>query len=300
MPRPWGCALPLADDFIRERVLARVAMDALIARGRPRKAVPEAAGHARMDRLRAAAAPVEHAEPGMVPIAKAAEKARVRAIDIVHLILGGFLRRVQRLRALDGISGLLVDPAEVREAAARTLVGISAAEAFGILKMPPASVWALVDEPEEETAIPAISIEGENASYRFHRFRREDLEAFNAVFTTVPRIAEQTWHEFKLDEIGRRLNIAGVKPVFRKRDLGIQLYRIADLPAAFRAPSSSPPARNAVKELPTGTGRRRSCAHVFPDVHGPRRHRSRVGARAAARAIPRPDAEPRCGAESRA
>jgi hypothetical protein len=114
--------------------------------------------------------------------------------------------------------------------------------------MPPASVWALVDEPEEETAIPAISIEGENASYRFHRFRREDLEALKAVFATVPQIAEQAGHEFKLDEIGRRLNIAGVKPVFRKRDLGIQLYRIADLPAAFRAPSSSLPARRDGKE----------------------------------------------------
>ena len=114
--------------------------------------------------------------------------------------------------------------------------------------MPPASVWALVDEPEEETAIPAISIEGENASYRFHRFRREDLETFKAVFTTMPRIAEQAGRRLKLDEIGRRLNFAGVKPVFRKRDLGIQFYRIADLPAAFRAPSSSLPARSAVKE----------------------------------------------------
>ena len=243
-----GCARLLADNLIRERVLAQVAMDALSALGRPHKAVPEAAVHALLDRFRAAAAPVDHAEPGMVPIAKAAEKARVRAIDIVHLILGGCLRRVQRLRALDGIAGLLVDPAEVRAAAARTLVGISVAEAFGILKMPPASVWALVHAPEEETAIPAISVEGENASYRVHRFRREDLEAFEAVFTTEPRIAEQTGHEFKPDEIGRRLNFAGVKPVFRKRDLGIQLYRIADLPAAFRAPSSSPPARSTIKE----------------------------------------------------
>lgn len=236
VPKALGCARPLADDLIRERVLPQVAMDALSAGGRLRKAVPEAAVHALLERVRAAAAPVDRAEPGMVPIAKAAEKARVRGIDIVHLILGGFLRRVQRLRAPDGIAGLLVDPAEVRETAARTLVGIPAAEAFGILKMPPASIWALVDEPEEEAAIPAITIEGENGAYRFHRFRREDLEAFKAVFTTVPRIAEQAGREFRLDEIGGRLNAAGVKPVFRKRDLGIQLYRIADLPAAFRTP----------------------------------------------------------------
>ena len=111
------CALPVADAFIRDRVLAQVAMDALSARGRPHKSVPEAAVHARLDRFRAAAAPVEHAEPGMVPIAEAAEKARVRAIDIVHLILGGCLRCVQRLRTLDGTAGLLVHPADVRAAA---------------------------------------------------------------------------------------------------------------------------------------------------------------------------------------
>ena len=112
-----GCARLLADNLIRERVLAQVAMDALSARGRPHKSVPEAAVHALLDRFRAAAAPVDHAEPGMVPIAEAAEKARVRAIDIVHLILGGCLRCVQRLRTLDGTAGLLVHPADVRAAA---------------------------------------------------------------------------------------------------------------------------------------------------------------------------------------
>ena len=249
VPRAVGCARPLADDLIRERVLPQVAMDGLSARGRLRKAVPEAAIDAFLDRLKAIADPVDSARPGMVPIAKAAEKSRARGVDIVHLMLGGFLSRVHRLQIREGIEAILVDPAEVREAAARTLVGISSTEAFGILKMPAGAVWALVDDQQEEMSIPAITIEGQDGAYRFHRFRREDLDAFKARVTTVPRIAEEAGLDLRLDQIGGRLKAAGVTPVHRKRDLGIQLYRVADLPAAFRVPE---PARGPCLPAPEG------------------------------------------------
>ena len=61
----------------------------------------------------AEAQPVDETPDGMAPISKAAEKVSAPSVEIVHLILGGYLRRVSRLTTVPGYAGLLVDPEEV-------------------------------------------------------------------------------------------------------------------------------------------------------------------------------------------
>lgn len=72
----------------------------------------------------------------LVAVSKAAEKAKVPAVTVVHMILGGFLDRVVLLSGRDGIGALRVDPEAARLHGTTCKQGLSPSAAFGALKIP--------------------------------------------------------------------------------------------------------------------------------------------------------------------
>ncbi|MDF0602314.1 hypothetical protein P1J78_16360, partial [Psychromarinibacter sp. C21-152] len=96
-------------------------------------------------KLHAKAVALDAETDGLVPVSKAAEKAKVSAVTVVHMILGSFLERVFRLAGQEGIAALRVDLAEVKRHRAFCTVGLSTVEAFASLKISRNILWRLVD-----------------------------------------------------------------------------------------------------------------------------------------------------------
>jgi len=71
-------------------------------RGRTQKAVDREDLAVLVGRLHSKAVEVVDGSDKLVPVSKAAEKARVQAITVIHLILGGFLERAVRLAGHEG------------------------------------------------------------------------------------------------------------------------------------------------------------------------------------------------------
>ncbi|MBN2906706.1 MAG: TniQ family protein [Rhodobacteraceae bacterium] len=232
LPKALNCTRPQASQLLDERILTPLADGVVAAPGRIKKAVDERQIDVFLKDLSQAASTVEEVPIGMVPIAKAAEKASSPSVEILHLILGGFLQNAVRLNDVEGLRGIYVDPDEVRTVTAEVMVGLSPAEAFGRLKVPSVSGWALADDGPDGVILPSIRIEGPNGRHVFRRFREEDVAACMAKFTTRPRIANALGLDF--EEVRNRLISASVKPAFWKRHIGIDLYHIPDLPETCR------------------------------------------------------------------
>ncbi|WP_353346886.1 TniQ family protein, partial [Aquicoccus sp. SU-CL01552] len=113
VPDALNCARPLVDFLFADRVLTPIYYGRPGVRGRTQKAVDREDLAGLVGRLHAKAVEVDGADDALVPISKAAEKARVQAISVVHMILGGFLERVVRVAAQKGVGALRVDPEEI-------------------------------------------------------------------------------------------------------------------------------------------------------------------------------------------
>lgn len=163
----------------------------------------------------------------MVSIAKAAEKAKLSCIEIVHLVLGGFLQNLTRLEDVEGYGAMLVDPVEIRSAKAQHLPGISASDAFARLKLPKSTGWELVHR-EESPRLQPIVINGQNDQHRFFRFSEDHVAAFASEYTTEIRVANANGIEKK--DVVKRLRMRGVRPVLGQVDIGLDIYRTQDIP----------------------------------------------------------------------
>jgi hypothetical protein len=145
MPDALNCTRPQFDQLVHERILTPISRGGHVARGRTHKAFDGEHVAEFLRRLRERAEPAAAKPTGFVPIAKAAEKAKVPCIDIVHLILGGFLENVVRLAGNEGYSAVLVDAVEVKKVTKSVMIGMSAADAFEALAVPPppAGPWSI-------------------------------------------------------------------------------------------------------------------------------------------------------------
>lgn len=186
-----------------------------------------------LDDLRSAATPASTEPAGMVPVAKAAEKAKIRAVDVLHLILGGHLGDVVRVEGLDGVAALRVDPDRVKRLAALMMDDLSPAAAFGALRIPVRSGWALIDGLGDGVRLPHRSVMGPNGRHAFVRVRQADVDAFAAEFTTVVRIAGALGRPPR--EIAAIVKAERVRCVATRRHLGVDLIRRADQPPALAA-----------------------------------------------------------------
>lgn len=232
LPKRLGCTRPMADQLIAERILTPIVTEVSHAPGRMKKAIDSADIAALLGYLQAKSDLVEILPVGMVDLATAAMKANAPAVEIVHLILGGFLSKVVRLDGLEGIAAVHVDPAEAKSVASNILVGLSPAEAFGRLRIPVSSGWELVTRMHDRVLLPVIKVQSASGDHTVHRFRAEDVDAFLTEFTTEVRIANAI--DMSLHDLKQEMKAAGMKPVFRKADIGIRLFRRAELPSRFQ------------------------------------------------------------------
>lgn len=222
LPEALGCSRQLVDQLIDERLLVSLAESHPLASGGGCKSV--AADHVQefLEGVRAVSMVADEVPAGLVPITAASEKASRPAVEIVHLILGGYLARVFRVDGGEGLSAIRVDPIEVKAVVHEVMVGLSPADAFGILRIPNGAGWALVDCDE----LPAISIAAPNAAHRFFRFRREDVDAVAARLVTAARIGQPIGRSAR--DVERHMRQNRVQPEFSKANIGINLYTAAD------------------------------------------------------------------------
>ena len=222
-----GCTRPQKGQLLDERLLTAMSDGLNSAVGRTWKGVPVQEVEDFLLALEQSARLVDTVPCGMVSIAKAAEKAKLLSVEIVHLILGGFLENVARLRDGFGYSAIFVDPEEVRVQARTTLVGMCGISAFSRLRIPKATGWALVDRLEGPR-LDAVVIEGRTCDHRIHRFTEKTVAAFMSNFTTVARLATDYSVEQKL--VFSHLKRARIQPAIKASDAGVNFYRIAEIP----------------------------------------------------------------------
>lgn len=183
MPNALNCTRPQFGQLVNERILTPISGGGQVARGRTQKSFDSRQVGEFLRQLHDRAEPVAAKPKGFFPIAEAAGKAKVPCVDIVHLILGGFLENVLRLVGAEGYAALLVNAAEVKKLTKTVMIGLSAADAFEALSVPPSTGWTLVDR-RDELRLKSVVIEGATG-YRFHRFDRGEVDAYARRFFIV-------------------------------------------------------------------------------------------------------------------
>ena len=226
LPRALNCTRPQANQILDERLLAPIFDGAHVSPGRTQKSVDFEDIEALLSALSERARIVDAVAPRFVPIAKAAEQGRATSGEILQLVLGGFLKTVVRPGDVGGVGGLHVDPVEVRARVAENLPGLAAAAAFGRLKIPVAVGWDLASRSREPCLEP-MEIRGRNG-HRFFRFDEDVVSVFASRFTTAARLGSAL--DIPSGKLRKMLKTAGAKPVATRAEIGLDMYRVEDLP----------------------------------------------------------------------
>ena len=219
LPKALNCTRPQADQLVDERLLIPISEGPGGAAGRTWKAVDNLEITRFIADLHACAQPADTVAPGLVPISKAAEKAKAPCIEIIHLVLGGFLENVIRHNGIAGYAAIFVNPDEVRTQIAAQMSGLSASAVFGKLQIPKSTGWALTHR-EQGPRLEPVVIGGKNGRHRFYRFTEEAVAAFMSEFTTDARIAVNC--EVRPDVMVARLKKARVAPVLARSEIGLR------------------------------------------------------------------------------
>lgn len=231
--RVLNCSRYQARGLIDEQLLMPIAVGEAGAPGRTQKAVTSSSVRAFLAAIEGAARPVDAVPPGCVPLAKAAEKAKTSRVDIVHLVLGGYLSDVVRLSSMQGYAAVHVDPAEVREALAEHLPGVSVAVVATRMHLPVRTVWALVEDREGGAFLASTVLHGPNGRHTFRRVMPETIERFQETYATLARIAAAL--QIDRRELERELRSARAHPTIARSDVGVDLFRMEDLPVRHTA-----------------------------------------------------------------
>jgi len=233
LPKRLDCTRTMAEQLVSERILTPIVTEVSQAPGRVGKAIDSEEIAALLDRLQAMSDPVQNLSVGMVDLATAAMKSNAPAVEIVHLILGGFLAKVVRLDGLGGFAAIHVDPAETKSVVSKVMIGLSPAEAFARICIPVSSGWELVKELPDRVPLAVTRIRSASGDHTIHRFQADDVEAFFSEFTTEVRIANALG--MTMDDLKLEMKAAEVKPILQQADIGVRLFRCRDLPERFRA-----------------------------------------------------------------
>lgn len=144
-------------------------------------------------------------------------------------MLGGFLETVVKLDGQGGLAGVLVDPEEVRSQIHRHMIGISPTDAFGRLRIPVRSGWALTDDDLPGGALLSpIEVQGANGRHLVRRFDEAEIDALASHRMSIARLSTET--SVSQQEARRRLKAASVRPMLTEDQIGADLFRVEDLP----------------------------------------------------------------------
>lgn len=229
LPKALNCGRPQATALIDERILPIIATGQAGAPGRTQKAIDQTSIDGFLANLTAAAVIVGEVPSGMVPITKAAEKAKLLAIEVVQLLLGGFLTRIAYLSSDWGYAAVHVDPVEIGQVKQEVLIGISVSKAAAIATVPAQVIWALADL-EDGSVLPVTRIAPRNGDRAIYRISPEHVVEFRRRYLKQSDIAEHL--ECAVKDAERRLRV--VRTAFPEKQIGMKLYRVEDLPAALR------------------------------------------------------------------
>jgi hypothetical protein len=191
------------------------------------KAVAETQIREFLDRLSACGRQVDAVPAGLVPIAKAAERAKLPGVDILHLVLGGYLSDVVLLSAREGIAAVHVDAAEVGAMATLHMTDLSPSAAAARLRLPPRTIWALLEDRESGTFLPSRLVHGPNGRHLFRRIAPEAVDTFGANYLNAAQIAERL--QIPRRDLERDLRFHRIAPAIPAPDIGVDLYRAADV-----------------------------------------------------------------------
>lgn len=181
--------------------------------------------------LAAAAHLVDAVPSGRVPIAKAGEKAKTSRVDIVHLVLGGYLSNAVRVPGREGHAAVHVDPAAVRARHDEHLPGVSVSVVAAGMRLPIRTAGALLGTRDGE-AVPASSpLHRPIGRHSFRRVDPPDVERFQGTYATEVHIA--TAMGVGRTTIERELRAARVRPVIAAAEVGVDVYGLDRLPAQF-------------------------------------------------------------------
>lgn len=191
LPKALNCTRPQASGLIDEQILRPIAVGPGGAPGRTQKAVAETQIREFLARLSACGRQVDAVPSGLVPIAKAAEKAKLPGVDILHLVLGEYLSDVIIRSTAEGVAAVHVDPAEVAEMATAHLTGLSPSATAARLRLPPRTIWAILDDHEGSAFLPSLLVHGPNGRHAFRRIAPEAADASGAIYVNSVQIAER-------------------------------------------------------------------------------------------------------------
>ena len=228
LPKALHCTRPVAQALVQEKVLPQVVQDGQTST-QVGKAVPRDAVDALLGCLaQAAIAPKSDA---LLPLTKAAEVARVRAVDIIKLILEGKLSHVSTEPDLEGIAALLVDPEEISRFRVIEDLGHVPYKAFDQLKLRHKVGRTLVDR--HGIAEPSLRVMKVRtaAGNLVPRILDEDLRHFQSTYASHAELCAATGLHHTA--VAQELIRSGVEPVFVFEEFGTRIYRRADLPPSL-------------------------------------------------------------------
>ena len=229
LPEVLSCARPMVEQLFAERLLTPIYYGRPGVKGRTQKAADREEIAMLVGKLHAKTVEMGAEADGLVSISKAAEKAKVPAVTVVHMILGGFLERMFRVAGHEGIDALRVDPLEVKHQSEFCRTGLTPMQAFGSLKIPKDVGWYLVDRFPGEVSLTVDWILAPNGVHRIPRFDPETVAEFKTRFIHPGRLAGQ--HHLQIGEVVGRLKKRGIRPVLTRAEVGVDFYRSRDLKA---------------------------------------------------------------------
>ncbi|WP_249219164.1 hypothetical protein [Loktanella sp. SALINAS62] len=234
LPKALGCSRPQATGLIEDRILTQIATGEAGTPGRTQKSVDRRDIDAFLSALMVRARLVDALPLGYVPIAEAAKKVKVPCVDIVHLVLGGFLEKVVSPRDLDGYAAIHVQPSELAQVIGKVLTGFAPSQAAAKIGFPAETFWALIDENGETPAeLPSVTVQPRAGHHIIRRVDLDDFTRFRAQFVKSSDIANHL--EVPRALVERDLRRYRVPSAYSAAQIGVALYRVEDLPAKLRS-----------------------------------------------------------------
>jgi len=227
LPEFMNCTRPLVDHLFADRLLTPIYYGRPGVKGHTQKGVDSEEIAKLVGKLQANATELGSEIDGLVSISKAAEKAKVPGINVVHMILGGSISHVFCVRGVEGIAALRVDPAEIKKQAQSFAWGCPIMEAASSLKLSPKIVWHLLDHHSAEVSMQVHWISCPSAHHRVPRISPEEIDDFKKRFIHPARIAEQC--DLRVCEVESRLKRRGIRPVATEAEVGENFYRTSVL-----------------------------------------------------------------------
>ncbi|KZX97359.1 MULTISPECIES: hypothetical protein [unclassified Sulfitobacter] len=222
-PSELGCTRQLVNQLFAERLLTPIYSGDPGIKGRTQKSVNQAEIALLVSKLHGNSIKLAKADVSLVPIEKAAEIAKVPAVTVVHMILGGLLDQVFCIASELGIAALRVEPAEVNARVSSSPWKNSIMDTAGSLKLSPQIVWRLLERHPKEVSMQPKQIDCPTAHHHFPSVDSEEITKFMEQFIHPARIAELCG--LRTCEVVSRLKKRGIRPVASKAEVGENFYR---------------------------------------------------------------------------